>query len=83
MKKFIDLKTLSKLNSISVSRIRQLTKQGLPHYRVKRKILVDPDEFYLWFDQKFKVKNSIPHDDRIDKIVEETLAEFGIRDSAR
>ena len=83
MKTFIDLKTLSKLNSISVSKLRQLTKQGLPHYKVKRKILVDPEEFYLWFEQEFKVKNSIPHDNRIDKIVEETLAEFGIRGSAR
>ena len=82
MKKFIDLKTLSKLNSISVSKLRQLTKQGLPHYKVKRKILVNPDEFYSWFENKFKVKNSIPHY-HIDKIVEETLAELGIRDSAR
>ncbi len=83
MKRFIDLKTLSKLNSISVSNLRQLIKQGLPHYKVKRKILVDPDEFYLWFEQKFKVKNSIPDDVRIDKIVEETLAEMGIRGHER
>ncbi len=75
--------TLSKLNSISVSKLRQLIKQGLPHYKVKRKILVDPDEFYLWFEQEFKVKNSTLNDNQVDKIVEETLAGLGIRGSAR
>ncbi len=80
MKQLIDLKTLSKLNSISVSKLRQLIKQGMPHYKMDRKILIDPDEFFEWFELRFKVK-STQQSNQIDKIVEETLAEFGVSGS--
>ena len=51
--KFQDLKTLSKEYSISIFTFRKFVKMGLPHYRLGRKILVNPEDFEEWFE-KFK-----------------------------
>jgi hypothetical protein len=52
--RYQDLKTLSKETSISVFKLREFTRMGLPHFRVGRKILVDPETFTDWFEEHFK-----------------------------
>jgi hypothetical protein len=72
-----DLKTLSKEKSISVFTLRKFVKKGLPHFRIGRKILVDPEEFDAWFEQCCRA--SI-HDDpkTLDQILEDTLSELNM-----
>lgn len=47
----LDLKALSKQTSLSVFTFRKYVKTGMPHYRIGRKILIDPKEFETWFQQ--------------------------------
>lgn len=47
--KLIDLKTLAEQTSLSVQTHRKYLKSGMPHYKVGRKVLVDPDEVAIWF----------------------------------
>jgi len=49
--KLVDLKVLAKQTSLSVFTFRKYVKIGMPHYRVGRKILVNPEEFEAWFQQ--------------------------------
>ena len=53
--KYQDLKTLSEETSISVFKLREFAKMGLPHFRIGRKILVDPETFTDWFEEHCKV----------------------------
>lgn len=69
--KFIDLKSLSKQTTLSISTLRKLIRDGLPHYRVARKILIDPDEFADWF-QRFKCEGEAGSQD-LDGLIEEVL----------
>jgi hypothetical protein len=70
--KFQNLKSLSEEKCISVFTLRKFVKNGLPHYRLGRKILVDPEEFDDWFRQHFKA--SEPSADRdLRRLVQETL----------
>ena len=48
--KLIDLKTLAENMSISIFTCRKYIKQGMPAYRIRRKILVDVDEVRVWLD---------------------------------
>ncbi len=72
--KFKDLKSISQECSISIFTLRKFVKMGMPHYRVGRKILVNPEEFERWFE-KFKVISTL-HYDNLDKLVESTLSEM-------
>ena len=48
----VNLKTLSKQVSLSVFTLRKFIKnEGLPHYRVGNRYLVDREEFADWFAQ--------------------------------
>ena len=49
--KLVDLKVLAQRTSLSVFTFRKYVKIGMPHYRVGRKILVNPEEFEAWFQQ--------------------------------
>lgn len=73
--RFVSLKTLSKKHDISVSQIRKFIKLGLSHYRVRGKILVDPDEFEKWFSNNFKVGSTESLKD-IESIVSKIVAEY-------
>ena len=75
--KLQDLKTLSKEKSISVFTFRKFVKMGLPHFRLGRKILVNPEEFDTWFEMQFKV-SSISHSRDLDQVVQDTLDELNI-----
>ena len=43
-----DLKSLSRDTSISPFTLRKFVRKGLPHYRLGRKILIDPKEKGHW-----------------------------------
>ena len=73
--KYQDLKTLSKEKSISVFTFRKFVKMGLPHYRIGRKILIDPEEFDTWFAKRFRVCKE-PCDRDLDRLVQDTLSKF-------
>ena len=72
--KLVDLKALAELTSLSVFTIRKYRKLGLPHYRVGRKILVDPQEFETWF-QQFKC-GSVQSKNNLGQLVESTLEKY-------
>ena len=69
--KLVDLKALAERTSLSVFTFRKYVKIGMPHYRVDRKILVDPQEFEAWF-QQFK-SGSTKVRDNLGHLVDETL----------
>ncbi|WP_054032008.1 hypothetical protein [Desulfatitalea tepidiphila] len=71
--KLIDLKALSDQTSISIGSLRQYLKLGLPHYRVRRKILVNTEEFQAWL-QQFKSSTQTDYDN-LDEIFEDV--DFG------
>jgi hypothetical protein len=69
--KLVDLKGLSERTPLSVFTFRKYVKIGMPHYRVGRKILVNPEEFEAWF-QQFK-SGSTQARDNLGHLVDETL----------
>ena len=69
--KLVDLKVLAQRTSISVFTFRKYVKIGMPHYRVGRKMLVNPEEFEAWF-QQFK-SGSTKVRDNLGCLVDETL----------
>lgn len=48
---FFDLRGLSVYSALSVPALRQYLKTGLPHYRLKGKILIKRSEFDAWLRQ--------------------------------
>ena len=49
--KYFDLKSLSEYSSLGVPTLRDhIRSEGLPHYKVKGKILVRQSEFDAWID---------------------------------
>ncbi len=72
--KYQDLKTLSKECCLSVFTLRQFIKMGLPHFRVGRKILVNPEEYHVWFEEHHRAKSE-PEETDLDQIVSKALAE--------
>jgi hypothetical protein len=69
--KYQDLKSLSKEYPISVFTFRKFIKMGLPHYRIGRKILVNPEEFEYWL-KRFKITK----DNRIDTLLKDAVNEL-------
>jgi excisionase family DNA binding protein len=69
----IDLKTLGKELSLSVFTIRKFIKQGMPHYRVGNKFLVNSEEVDPWFAQQFRHEINIDNDD-LGSIIDDVLA---------
>ncbi|MBC2710627.1 MAG: helix-turn-helix domain-containing protein [Desulfosarcina sp.] len=69
--KLVDLKTLSTSASLSVATLRNYIKMGMPHYRVRRKILIDLEEFNQWMQQFRNNANQESPDFR--QVVDETF----------
>ena len=69
--KLVDLKILAEQTSLSVFTLRKLIKTGMPHYRVERKILIDFQEFEIWFQQFKSGSKQAP--DNIGNLVDESL----------
>jgi hypothetical protein len=74
--RYFDLKFLSSEVSISVFTLRKFIKMGLPHFRVGRKILVNPDEFKAWFEEHHRASTE-PENHGLDQIVSKAIAEVG------
>lgn len=74
--RLIDLKTLSAEVSISVYTLRKFRREGMPHYNIGRKILVDPDEFEEWLAERFKV-DGVVSNRAVDHVVTDVLSDFG------
>lgn len=73
--KLENLKVLAERTSLSVFTCRKYVKMGMPHYRVGRKILVNPEEFETWF-QQFKSESS-QAPDNLGDLVDQALENFG------
>jgi hypothetical protein len=65
------LKTLSIETSLSIHTLRKFCRQGMPHYRVGKKILIDRKEFEPWFASHFRPTASASD---LDAIVSAALA---------
>ena len=72
--KLIDLKSLSEQTSLSVSTYRQYLKKGMPHYRLGRKVLIDPEEFESWFRQFHS--GARDENRSLDKLIDNALEEM-------
>jgi hypothetical protein len=72
--KLQNLKLISQEYSISVFTLRNFIKMGLPHYRLGRKILVNPEEFEDWFE-RFKVNKTFERDG-LNKFVDDVIAKM-------
>jgi hypothetical protein len=48
------LKSVAKDTSLSIHTLRKFCREGMPHYRVGKKILIDRTEFEPWFESHFR-----------------------------
>jgi hypothetical protein len=73
--KLKNLKTVAQEQSLSIHTLRKFARQGMPHYRVGRKIMVDIEEFQPWFVSQFR-----PDRDRnnyeLQHIIDDVLNKF-------
>jgi Helix-turn-helix domain len=65
------LKKIATETALSIHTLRKFCRQGMPHYRVGRKILIDRAEFDPWFASRFRPDQEA---DDLDAIVSEALA---------
>ena len=68
--RFFDLRSLSGYASLAIPTLRDHLRApgGLPHFKVKGKILVKKSEFDSWLETKFRVQNNL--NDIVDGILE-------------
>ena len=65
---YLDLKKLSRYSCLAVPTLRDYLKVGLPHYKLKGKVLVKRSEFDRWM-QSFKIDQN----QEIDQIVQDAM----------
>jgi hypothetical protein len=65
------LKLVAKDTSLSIHTLRKFCRQGMPHYRVGKKILIDRTEFEPWFVSRFR-PTAVAGD--LDSILSEAMA---------
>lgn len=70
---FWTIKKVAEEKSVSVSTLRQFLKMGLPHFKPKRKIYIDPDEYDDWFS-KFRNTTKSSSSTDFDKIIDDALS---------
>jgi hypothetical protein len=70
--KLVGLKILSEMSGYSVPTLRKYIKNGLPHYKVGRKILVSPAEFGDWM-QQFRY-NTAPNESNLSNFIDDILS---------
>ena len=73
--KYCDLKSLSEATSLSVYTLRKFAKMGMPHFKVGRKMLVNPEEFKTWFEIHHKTSPEVKN---LEQIINKSLSEVGI-----
>ena len=69
---FFDLKNLSIYSNLAIPTLRDYLKSGLPHYRLKGKILVKRVDFEVWLEQ-FRVDSG----SELSTLVEDILEQMG------
>ena len=69
---YFDIPHLSTYSCLGKGTIRDYLKTGMPHYKLKGKILVKRSEFDKWMEG-FKVN----HQEKIREIVNEVMADIG------
>jgi len=74
---YIDVKTAAKRTSLSKHSLYKLVKQGMPHYRVGKKILFKQDDIDSWFAQQFKSETS-DNDMNLDHILMKAIENIDI-----
>jgi hypothetical protein len=71
--KLMDLKDLAQEISLSVYTLRKFAREGMPHYRVGKKILINQNEFESWFAAHFR-GDADTNDDDLANIIDEAVA---------
>jgi hypothetical protein len=67
---YLDLQNLSAYSCLGVPTLRDyLRSGGLPHFKLKGKILVKKSEFDLWLES-FRIKTDLEFNDIIDSVLE-------------
>jgi hypothetical protein len=69
--KLESLKTIATQTALSIHTLRKFCRQGMPHYRVGKKILIDRTEFEPWFASHFRPAAAAGD---LDTIVSEAIA---------
>jgi hypothetical protein len=67
--KYFDLKSLSEYSSLGVPTLRDhIRSEGLPHFKVKGKILVKQSEFDAWLES-FRVDTNCQLREVVDSVI--------------
>ena len=69
---YIDVKTAAKRTSLSRHSLYKFVKQGMPHYRVGKKILFKQGDIDSWFAQQFKSEAN-DNDINLDQILKKAI----------
>jgi hypothetical protein len=70
--RLLGLKTFAEETSLSIHTLRKFARQGMPHYRVGKKILVDTEEFRPWFAARFR-PDTDSNSDEIQHIIDDVV----------
>ena len=69
------LNQMVKYSSLSVASLRRHIKnEGLPHFKMNKRVLVRVDEFDQWMEKRRKKRET--RKEEIDRIVEDVLRDF-------
>lgn len=75
--KYYTVEQLAKYTNLSVPTIRRYIRyEGLPHFRINRRILINPDEFDQWMEQHRQ--QQMAEQTRLDRVVQEVVDDFGL-----
>ena len=73
--KYYTVEQLAKYSNLSVPTIRRYIRyEGLPHFRINRRILINLDEFDQWMEQRRQEQIADRSD--FDQIVQEVVNDF-------
>lgn len=74
--RYYTLKQLARYSSLSTNTLRQYIKdEGLPHFRMKNRILVRIDEFDQWME-RYRRKITT-REEELNRIVDEVMKDLG------
>ena len=66
---YFDLKGLSVYSAVSVGSLRDYVKTGLPHFKLKGKILVRKSEFDAWLE-RYRINQSQDLNHLVDEVID-------------
>ena len=65
---YLDLKGLSAYSAVSVGSLRDYVKTGMPHFKLKGKILVKRSEFDAWLE-RYRVNKKQDLNNIVDDVI--------------